>query len=169
MLKEAIYYLIGFSILLILLNTSIAVCQETDVNYNETNIENQRDSSSSSDSLDSIKDSNHKVIAYYFHGTRRCISCKTMEAYARETVKTFFAEELNTGQVEWKSIDYDRSEDKHYKKDYKLFASSLIISNNMGGIQTDWKNLEKVWQLKRDKAAFMKYVEAEIRGFLERE
>ena len=29
-----------------------------------------------------------KIIAYYFHGTRRCATCKKLEAYSKEAIET---------------------------------------------------------------------------------
>ena len=45
------------------------------------------------------------VIVYYFHGTARCATCRTIEAYAHETVSAAFAAELRASRLEWKTID----------------------------------------------------------------
>jgi len=108
-----------------------------------------------------------KVIAYYFHGNRRCGSCRKIEAYSREAIDSGFAEELKAGKLEWLVINIDKPENKHFVKDYQLYTRSLVISYTENGKQTRWKNLEKVWQLLRNKAAFMKYVQEEVHAYLE--
>lgn len=69
--------------------------------------------------------------------------------------------------MEWLAINIDKPENKHFVKVYQLYTRSLLISYTENGKQTRWKNLEKVWQLLRNKAAFMKYVQEEVRAYLE--
>jgi hypothetical protein len=105
----------------------------------------------------------HKIIAYYFHGTRRCPSCMKIEAYSQEAVQTGFAEDLKSGKMEWHVINTDESPNEHYLKDYQLYTKSLVLSHIEKGRETTWKNLEKVWELLGDKEAFIKYVQDEVR------
>ena len=35
-----------------------------------------------------------KVVAYYFHGTRRCANCRKIEAYSHEAIEVGFVKEL---------------------------------------------------------------------------
>lgn len=105
----------------------------------------------------------HKIIAYYFHGTRRCPSCKKIEAYSQEAVQTGFGEDLKSGKMEWRVVNTDDSPNEHYMKDYQLYTKSLVLSHIEGGKETQWKNLEKVWELLGDKEAFVKYVQDEVR------
>jgi len=109
----------------------------------------------------------HKVVAYYFHGNRRCVSCRKIEAYSREAIESGFAEELKAGKLEWLVINTDESENKHFIKDYQLYTKSLVISDIENGKQTRWKNLDKVWELLRNKEDFIRYVQRETRAFLE--
>jgi hypothetical protein len=104
-----------------------------------------------------------KIIAYYFHGTRRCASCMKIEAYSQEAVQAGFAEDLKSGKMEWHVINTDESPNAHYEKDYQLYTKSLILSRVENGKEIKWKNLEKVWELLGDKEAFIKYVQDEVR------
>ena len=108
-----------------------------------------------------------KVIAYYFHGNRRCASCIKIEAYSREAIDSGFAEELKAGKLEWLVINTDEPENEHFIKDYQLYTKSLVLSNIENGKQTKWKNLDKVWELLRNKEGFLQYVQTETRAFLE--
>jgi hypothetical protein len=104
-----------------------------------------------------------KIIAYYFHGIRRCPSCMKIEAYSQEAVQTGFAEDLKSGKMEWHVINIEEPPNEHYEKDYQLYTKSLILSRVENGKETKWKNLDKVWELLGDKEAFIKYVQDEVR------
>ena len=114
---------------------------------------------------DQIKNE-EKVIAYYFHTTYRCVSCKKIEAYSREAIENGFAEELKNGTLKFESINIDNEDNKHFAKDYQLYTKSLVICDMENGKQTEWKNLEKVWQLLGDKERFINYVRDEINSYL---
>lgn len=130
----------------------------------ETDISVPKDSSEM-DTNDSTK-TEPEVIAYYFHTTYRCVSCKKIEAYSKEAIENGFAEELKSGTLKFESINIDDAENKHFAKDYQLYTKSLVICDMESGKQTEWKNLEKVWQLLRDKEEFIKYVRDEINSYL---
>jgi hypothetical protein len=111
-------------------------------------------------------DQPHRVIAYYFHTSFRCTSCRTIEAYSREAVETAFAEELKDGRLIWKMVDFEEKGNEHFVEDYALFTKSLVLVNEVPGKSAEWKNLEKVWQLLHDKPAFLRYVQEETRAYL---
>ncbi|MFN2377382.1 MAG: nitrophenyl compound nitroreductase subunit ArsF family protein [Candidatus Binatia bacterium] len=111
-------------------------------------------------------DQAHRVIAYYFHTSYRCSSCRTIEAYSREAVETAFARELEDGRLVWKMVDFEAKGNEHFVEDYALFTKSLVLVNEVPGKPAEWKNLEKVWQLLHDKPAFLLYVQEETRAYL---
>ena len=86
----------------------------------------------------------NRVVAYYFHGTRRCANCKKIEAYSQEAVEKGFPDELKSGRLEWHVINTDESENRHYVDDYKLYTKSVIVTKVNDTAETDWKNLEKI-------------------------
>ena len=107
-----------------------------------------------------------KVIAYYFHGTRRCASCRKIEAYSVEAVTTGFVDDLKGGTLEWQVINIDEDANKHYIKEYQLYTKSVILSHVKDGKEVGWKNLDKVWTLLGNKQDFVDYVQAETRTFM---
>lgn len=109
-----------------------------------------------------------KIIAYYFHGNRRCGTCKKLEAYSTEAVQTGFDEQLKSGTVEWQVINVDEEPNKHFIDDYQLYTKSVIVSHVVDGKETEWKNLEKIWELVVNKEEFIKYVQTEITDYLEK-
>jgi len=108
----------------------------------------------------------HRVIAYYFHTTSRCASCRSIEAYSREAIESAFADELKDGRLVWKVVNVEVKGNEHFVKDYGLYTKSLVLVNENRGKRTQWKNLEKVWQLLQDKDKFLRYVQDETRSYL---
>ena len=103
------------------------------------------------------------IRVYYFHGTTRCATCKTIEAYAHDTVATAFAPELKAGSLEWTVVNVDEPANQHFTRDFQLYTRSVVVVDAKDPKR--FKVLDRVWQLVGDKAAFQKYVEQEIRAF----
>lgn len=107
-----------------------------------------------------------KVIAYYFHVTVRCTTCRAIEAYSKEVVDTRFAKDLSSGRLEWRLVNLQLPENRHFIQDYQLFTKSLVLVLTESGKQKEFKVLNDTWELVGDKAVMQTYVEKEIRGFL---
>ena len=103
------------------------------------------------------------ALVYYFHGTSRCATCRTIEAYAQETVKAAFAADLEARRLTWQVVDVDEPANQHFVTDFKLYTRSLVVVDARDPKR--FKVLDRTWQLVRDKPAFQKYVEEEIRAF----
>lgn len=113
------------------------------------------------------KEDKQLVIAYYFHGNRRCRTCRTIETYAHETIQKGFKEQIEKGRLQWKVVNLDAPENEHYVEDFQLVTRSLVLQEVMNGSPERWKNLNRVWELVRDREAFQQYVQEETRAFLE--
>jgi hypothetical protein len=113
-----------------------------------------------------LKSKNSKVIAYYFHGTFRCTTCRTIEQYSHDAIQTYFAEELENGKLEFRPVNIEEPENKHFIQDYQLVTRSLVLSLVSDGKEKKWKNLADVWRLVRDKDRFFRYVNDEVEIFL---
>jgi len=107
-----------------------------------------------------------KVIVYYFHSSRRCITCRKFERLAQQVIKTAFTEELRNERLDWQAINVDKPENKHFVEDYQLYTKSIIIAELRNDRQIRWKNLDRIWELVRDEEAFISYVQQEISDYL---
>ena len=107
-----------------------------------------------------------RVVAYYFHATQRCATCRIIEAHSDEAVHSNFASELARGTLEWRAVNVQLPENRHFVQDYQLFTKSLVLVEFKDGRETGHKVLEKTWELVGDKAAFVDYVTREVRTFL---
>ena len=103
------------------------------------------------------------ILVYYFHATTRCATCKTIEAYAHETVASRFAADLEARRLAWRAVNVDEPANQHFVRDFRLYTRSVVVVDAKDPRR--FKVLDRVWQLVRDKPAFQKYVEQEIRSF----
>lgn len=107
-----------------------------------------------------------KVVAYYFHLTARCTTCRTIESYSREVIEQRFAGELTKGRLEYKMVNVQLPENRHFVKEYQLFTKSLVLVRFENGKQAEYKALNDTWQLVGDKQSMQSYVEREVRRYL---
>ena len=103
-----------------------------------------------------------KTIVYFFHGNKRCKTCNNMERYTRLALDENFAAELQDGSVELQLVNLDASGNGHYVDDYNMDVRVVVLSKIVGGKETKWRKLERVWELAKDEEAFKAYVSAEL-------
>lgn len=109
----------------------------------------------------------HKLIAYYFHRTQRCQTCLTIEAYTEEALNEAFPDALETGELEFRTVNLDEPANEHFVDDFELAASSLVLVDYLDGEKIAWRNLPRVWELFGNERRFKDYVESETSLFLE--
>ncbi|MFC1589914.1 nitrophenyl compound nitroreductase subunit ArsF family protein [Candidatus Omnitrophota bacterium] len=109
-----------------------------------------------------------KVIAYYFHGDLRCLTCNKMEQYTKEAIDRDFEEEVAEGTVVFKAINVEEEENRHFTDEYQLYTKTLIISQVEDGKEVRYKNLNKIWEYVMDKERFSDYVTGEINDYLKK-
>jgi len=109
-----------------------------------------------------------KVIAHYFHGTVRCVTCRKIESLSHDVVASDFAEPLKTGQLEWQVVNVELPENQHFIRDYQLVSKSLVLVKYEDGKQVGYKNLQKIWTYISNEQAFRGYVKGELQAALGR-
>jgi hypothetical protein len=109
----------------------------------------------------------HVVQVYYFRTNTRCTSCRKIEAFTDGAVKRAFAREMKDGKLAWQVINVQETGNEHFIKDYQLAAKSVVVVDVVDGRQARWKNLSRIWQLLDDEPMFARYVEEEVRQYLE--
>ena len=116
---------------------------------------------------DQTTDTGHKLVAYYFHRTKRCRTCLTMEAYAEAGLRDGLPDAFESGALEWRAVNVEEPENEHFVEEYGLTASALVMVLLENGEQKESKNLERVWELARDEWGFKDYVRDEALTYLE--
>jgi hypothetical protein len=106
------------------------------------------------------------VNVYYFHGYNRCITCRTMELYTREAVNDAFLKELGDGSLHLSVLNMQDPVNETYVEDFQLKYYMVVIERIVDGKRREWKKLEGIWDLVKDKEGFKKYIQEETRAYL---
>ena len=109
----------------------------------------------------------NQLIVYYFHGDKRCPTCHKLETYAKEALDAYFADEIASKNIVWKTVNIDKTENSHFIQDYKLVTKSVVLSEVANGKEVGWKNLEQIWQKVGDKDGYLQYIRESILNGLE--
>jgi hypothetical protein len=96
-----------------------------------------------------------KVVLLYFHRTERCQSCNNAEQFARETLNTYFPDEVRSGKLSIQSIDYQKDTEMAMKYNVKMQGLKLVEIRNG---QETVRDVPEVWTYVRDKNAYMNYL-----------
>ena len=86
----------------------------------------------------------------YFHRTERCQSCNNAEQYARETLDTYYPDEVKAGKIAIQSIDYQKDKALAEKYGVKMQGLKLLITRDG---QETVKDVPELWALVRDRDA----------------
>jgi hypothetical protein len=111
---------------------------------------------------------NRKVVAYYFHGQVRCVSCVKIETLSRKVITEGFPKDLKSGRLEFRDVNVEEHGNRHFIADYQLFSQSLVLVEFQDGRQVRWRNLEKVWTLLNSEREFVPYVQGGVSDFLKK-
>lgn len=114
MKKTLSYIIIG------LLTASFINCQSND----STTIVNNK------------KEITSVVKGYYFHGTRRCTTCKAVEEVTKEILNDYYANELADSTISFKSINLDEDVNKTLAISLNVSGQTLLFIS-----ETDTVNL----------------------------
>jgi hypothetical protein len=107
-----------------------------------------------------------RLVVYYFHGNKRCRTCRTIEAYTAEAIKTGFEDELQSGRLEWKVVNVDDAENEHFVQDYQLTTRTVVLVDIDQGNERKWTKLERVWDLVQNKEEFVDYITENTNTYL---
>jgi len=70
----------------------------------------------------SASESTSDVKAYYFHATRRCVTCKAVEEVSKAAVTEYYGD-----KVPFASINVDEEQNKALAEKYKVTGTALLI------------------------------------------
>jgi hypothetical protein len=108
------------------------------------------------------------LVAYFFHGKKRCPACRKIETYAREAIETGFARQVSEGTVQWRVLDYEEPANEPFVDRYGVLTSTIVLVKMKDGEEAAPVNLEQqVWDLTDDKEAFITCVQQEAATLLE--
>jgi len=127
-----------------------------------------REASNTTDAANAVQAASNgrQVMVYYFHRTARCATCLKIEELSESSVAANFADELQNGDLEFKSVNVETEGNEHFVDDYQLVSQAVVLVDYRDGVQEKWKNLDQVWDLVHTDDAFTGYVRDEVRSFL---
>ncbi|MFN7021566.1 MAG: nitrophenyl compound nitroreductase subunit ArsF family protein [Phycisphaerales bacterium] len=99
---------------------------------------------------------------YYFHGDTRCDTCIAIETQASETVGSRFAQDIAAGRVQFRAVNLDTPENRHFRDDFDLSFGSVIVARG-----SRFENLGDVWTLVHDeRPKFEAYIVDSVTRFM---
>lgn len=74
---------------------------------------------------------NAEITMYYFHGERRCPTCRKVEANAKAALDKYYSKDVKSGKIVFKSVDFEQNE--KLAKKYGADSSLLILVKDVDG------------------------------------
>lgn len=75
----------------------------------------------------SEKVSSENVEVYYFHYTRRCVTCNTVESETKKHLETLYPELVKNGKISFTSINLEEASSKAIAEKCGATGQSLLI------------------------------------------
>ena len=104
-----------------------------------------------------------KIEVYHFHGNSQCVSCRTVGAFAEQTVNRYYILEVASGKMVFAHINFDLPENKALAEKYAVTGSSLWIGTYVDGKFSKEEDL-KVWYRLDNETEYSTY----LRGVLDK-
>ncbi|MCJ7449284.1 MAG: nitrophenyl compound nitroreductase subunit ArsF family protein [Bacteroidales bacterium] len=68
-----------------------------------------------------------KIEAYYFHFTARCVTCRTIEARAKENLETLYPNQFKQGLITFQSLNLEEASNKPLAEKLGVSGQTLLI------------------------------------------
>ena len=72
-------------------------------------------------------DASDKVIAYYFHFSARCITCRTVEAEAKQNIEVLYPDLVEQGRISFKAVNLDEPSNKTIAENLGVNGQTLLL------------------------------------------
>ena len=107
------------------------------------------------------------LVVYYLHSNTRCPTCESIESQAHDVVTGSFEEQLDSGELSWKILNYEKPEGKDLAVKFDVMMPVVVLARMKSGEVEAWNRLDQVWGVVNDPPAFAKYVKGEIDKMLQ--
>lgn len=68
-----------------------------------------------------------KVEVYYFHYTRRCVTCQAIEDEAKKAIPSMYPSQYKSKKIAFIAVNLDKKENKALAEKYKAEGQSLLV------------------------------------------
>ncbi len=69
----------------------------------------------------------NKIEVYYFHYTRRCITCNAVETVTKEAIAEMYPAQFKKGQITFKSINLDEKQNEAIARKCQAEGQALLF------------------------------------------
>lgn len=107
-----------------------------------------------------------RIEVFYFHSTRRCFSCQTLEQFTKLTMEEYYQPQMRDGIIVFNSFNVEDEENKEIVQRFKATGSSLFINVVEYGKDSISQDTQ-VWRLLGNQTGFKQYLKAKIDSFLQ--
>ncbi len=97
-----------------------------------------------------------------FYSTHRCITCKAIEANTKYTLDTYFAKELENGEITFQTVNIDQEKNAVKAEAFEAAGTALFLNVRIGGKAKKINLTSFAFSKGRDKVAFSKALKAKI-------
>jgi hypothetical protein len=68
-----------------------------------------------------------KIEAYYFHFTARCVTCRTIEAKAKEDLEVLYPNQVKQGLIRFQSVNLEEASSKTLAQKLGVSGQTLLL------------------------------------------
>jgi hypothetical protein len=68
-----------------------------------------------------------KIEAYYFHFTARCVTCRTIEAKARENLEVLYPNQVKQGLITFESVNLEEASSRPLAERLGVSGQTLLL------------------------------------------
>ena len=68
-----------------------------------------------------------KVEVYYFHFTRRCVTCQAVEAESQKAIAVLYAKEMKAGKIKFSAVNLDDKGSEDLAAKCKADGQALLV------------------------------------------
>ena len=68
-----------------------------------------------------------KIEAYYFHFTARCVTCRTIEAKAKENLEVLYPNQVKQGLITFQSVNLEEASSKPLAERLGISGQTLLL------------------------------------------
>jgi hypothetical protein len=70
------------------------------------------------------------IEVYYFHNTRRCATCQSVESVTENTLKENYAEQMNEGKITFQSLNLEDDANEVLARELDVSGQTLLFVKN---------------------------------------
>lgn len=78
-------------------------------------------------SLAALAPAGEKITVYYFHFTRRCMTCNNVEKVTKETLTALWPDKVKSGDITFKSVNLEEKEGETLGESLKIEGQTLLV------------------------------------------